>query len=115
MAGSGRFAAVFGRAKAVYKRTDRARALAALPLAVVSPVAGPAAQRAHLEPVPDPPAIRRDVQRDEQKQYAQWALERSKESAGRVVRVTPTEQSSPAAPRKKSRDSGARRDRQRER
>jgi len=76
----GKAAAGWKRATDFWKRTERGRAGAQIPLVIISHTAGQLAQ-AHLDPVTDPPAIRREIDLDEQKQYADWELEHLREQA----------------------------------
>lgn len=73
------------RAKEVWKR---ARVTAEIVAPLLNPLAGPVAQQAHLLPAMDPPAINREIDRDQQKQYAEWEIEQRREEAGRVIRET---------------------------
>lgn len=79
----GKAAVGWKRATDFWKRTERARAGAQIPLVIMSHPAGQVAQ-ARLDPVTDPPAIRREIDLDEQKQYAEWELEHLREQAGQV-------------------------------
>jgi hypothetical protein len=69
----------------LWKGTERARAFGGTVPVVFGPLAAPVAQQAHLEPVTDPPAIRREMDQDLQKQWAQADLEAHRRESRRIA------------------------------
>jgi hypothetical protein len=82
------------RISALWHRTDRARALAQVPIVALGPGAGPVADQVRLAPPPDPAAIRRDTDLDLQKQWAHYELQRREAGTGYQVREDPGERKS---------------------
>ena len=90
-----------GALSRLWKRTERARALGGTVPVVFGSLAGSVAQQARLEPVSDPPAIRREMDQDLQKQWAQADLDvRSRESKRAIERSTPTSLEREVAPKR---------------
>lgn len=71
--------------KRVDDKTKRARITLGIVTTIGNPVAGPVVQQAHLEPISPPAENQRDVDFDQEKQYANWRkleIERESEQAG---------------------------------
>jgi hypothetical protein len=64
------------RARTLWQRTDRARAVAQIPVVALTPAVGPVANQVRLAPTPEPAAIRQDATLDQQKQWAHHELGR---------------------------------------
>lgn len=67
---------------------NQARVTGEILVTGLNPLYGQVAQQAHLEPVADPAAIRQEIERDEEKQYAHQEIESLKEEAGRLEHKT---------------------------
>jgi hypothetical protein len=78
----------------LWHRTDRARALAQVPIVALSPGAGPVANTVRLAPPTDPAAIRQDADLELQKQWAHNELRRLEGGPGYVVREDPDDRKS---------------------
>jgi hypothetical protein len=59
----------------VWRRTDRARAIAQIPVVALSPAVGPVANQVRLSPPPELTAMRRAADLDQQKQWAHQELQ----------------------------------------
>jgi hypothetical protein len=78
----------------LWHRTDRARALAQVPIVALRPGAGPVANTVRLAPPADAAAIRRDADLELQKQWAHNELRQLEGGSGYVVREDPRDRKS---------------------
>ena len=70
----------------IWHRTDRARAIAQIPVVALSPAAGPVADQVRLSPPQDLTEIRREADLDQQKQWAHHELHQIEGRAAYVIR-----------------------------
>jgi hypothetical protein len=81
----GMFSRVRDQLNSGWKRTERARAIAQVPVMLFGPSADQVAQRAHLMPVQTPTEIRQEHIQEQHEQYAHESLKDAKERAGQLV------------------------------
>lgn len=83
-------ATAWQRIRSLWHRTDRARALAQIPIVAASHGGGPVASQVRLASPANPPAIRRDAEAELQKQWADHEIRRLENNAAYVIRNDPS-------------------------
>ena len=81
-----RSATLWQRMAGVWRRTDRARAIAQIPMVALSPAAGPVADQVRLAPPADLTEIRREADLEHQEQWAHHELHRIEDRTAYIIR-----------------------------
>lgn len=77
---------IWGRVTGIWHRTDRARAIAQIPVVALSPAAGPVADQVRLSPPQDLVTMRREADLEQQKQWGHHELHQIEGRTGYVIR-----------------------------
>ncbi len=102
---SARPISLWQRMTGVWRRTERARAIAQIPMIALSPTAGPVADQVRLAPSADLIEIRRETDLEQQRQWAHHELRRIEDRTAHVIQDNAHDASPSAIRATRNRDS----------